>query len=654
MFRSITNKIALALMILLIISFCAISAVSYFTSEKKVIELVSEKEEQVLKDIKGVTDTFFDEYLGYVKKASSAIADLQSGDEIMEFILLEKKVSNSVISYVYYGDEDGRFFQSDGKRTTVADNYDPRTRGWYKSTKEKNKEIYTEPRVTSTNDLVVTFTAPVTKNGKFVGVAGIDVDVKKVSDKIIEIGNTGDGGYAYVMRKDGTMLFSDVASEVGTILPATKVVSEKYANKEFDENGLISYKNSKNQDVTAKILPINDDGWLATVAIGADTFSNHTMPILKAQLMLAVLFIVILSAIVFVLLKRSLKPIGVIQEKLSDTFKFITYESSTAPSKLDIHTTDEFGVMSEEINKNIDKVIAGIKKDNTMLEELNVAANNMIRGNLGVKLSENPNNPSLIKLKDLLNTFFSSISQNLGSVINILNSYSKNDYTAKIELRDDIEADLKAMMVGINNAGDAISAMLNSNLNQAQILEEKATMLAESMRNLTDGASKQADSIQESAAAVEQMSSSMNAISQKTGDVIRQSEEIKNIIVIIRDIADQTNLLALNAAIEAARAGEHGRGFAVVADEVRKLAERTQKSLGEIEANTNVLAQSINEMSESIKEQAEGINMINRSVAQIDNVTKENRSVVSNTNDVTSEIDGMAKVILTDVRKNKF
>ena len=654
MFRSITNKIALALMILLIISFCAISAVSYFTSEKKVIELVSEKEEQVLKDIKGVTDTFFDEYLGYVKKASSAIADLQSGDEIMEFILLEKKVSNSVISYVYYGDEDGRFFQSDGKRTTVADNYDPRTRGWYKSTKEKNKEIYTEPRVTSTNDLVVTFTAPVTKNGKFVGVAGIDVDVKKVSDKIIEIGNTGDGGYAYVMRKDGTMLFSDVASEVGTILPATKVVSEKYANKEFDENGLISYKNSKNQDVTAKILPINDDGWLATVAIGADTFSNHTMPILKAQLMLAVLFIVILSAIVFVLLKRSLKPIGVIQEKLSDTFKFITYESSTAPSKLDIHTTDEFGVMSEEINKNIDKVIAGIKKDNTMLEELNIAANNMIRGNLGVKLSENPNNPSLIKLKDLLNTFFSSISQNLGSVINILKAYSNNDYTAKIELRDDIEADLKAMMVGINNAGDAISAMLNSNLNQAQILEEKATMLAGSMRNLTDGASKQADSIQESAAAVEQMSSSMNAISQKTGDVIRQSEEIKNIIVIIRDIADQTNLLALNAAIEAARAGEHGRGFAVVADEVRKLAERTQKSLGEIEANTNVLAQSINEMSESIKEQAEGINMINRSVAQIDNVTKENRSVVSNTNEVTSEIDSMAKVILTDVRKNKF
>ena len=331
MFRSITNKIAFALMILLIISFSAISAVSYFTSEKKVVELVSEKEEQVLKDIKGVTDTFFGEYLEYVKKASSAITSLQSGDEIMDFILLEKKISDSIITYVYYGDEDGRFFQSDGKRTTIADNYDPRTRGWYKSTKEKNKEIYTEPRVTSTKDLVITFTAPVTKNGKFAGTVGIDIDIKKISDKILEIGMTKDGGYAYIMKKDGTMLFFEDSSKVGTILPATKVVSEKYTKKEFDSNGLITYKNSKDQDVIAKILPINEEGWLATVAISADTFSSHTMPILKAQLTLAVLFIVILSAIVFFLLKRSLRPIGVIQEKLTDTFKFITYESTTPP-----------------------------------------------------------------------------------------------------------------------------------------------------------------------------------------------------------------------------------------------------------------------------------------------------------------------------------
>ncbi|MEA1982112.1 MAG: methyl-accepting chemotaxis protein, partial [Campylobacterota bacterium] len=104
-------------------------------------------------------------------------------------------------------------------------------------------------------------------------------------------------------------------------------------------------------------------------------------------------------------------------------------------------------------------------------------------------------------------------------------------------------------------------------------------------------------------------------LSQNMETLSKDASEVKNVLVIISDIADQTNLLALNAAIEAARAGEHGRGFAVVADEVRKLAERTQKTLAEINATINVVVQSIGDASTQMSANSDEIQEL-ASIAQ--------------------------------------
>ncbi|WP_459813862.1 methyl-accepting chemotaxis protein [Campylobacter concisus] len=375
--------------------------------------------------------------------------------------------------------------------------------------------------------------------------------------------------------------------------------------------------------------------------------ANTELIISSIVIAICILLMLLVSTLIG---KNLISGIDQTKNGLVKFFDFLNNKTNKAEF-LDRSGSDEIGQMSALINENIKQIEANLSEQNNFIKEANTFVNQIGKGNYVAQLNADTSNPALSQLKqtfkDLQIALKHAIAENGDDVLNLLESFKKQDFTKRLE-------DDGKMAVGINALGEEIAKMLRANLDQAHVLEEKAEALSQSMKELTQGANVQASSLQESAAAVEQMSSSMNAISQKTSDVIRQSDEIKNIITIIRDIADQTNLLALNAAIEAARAGEHGRGFAVVADEVRKLAERTQKSLTEIEANTNVLAQSINEMSESIKEQSEGINMINQSVAQIDTLTKENVVIVNKANEVTSDVDDMAKAIVNEVRKNKF
>ena len=375
--------------------------------------------------------------------------------------------------------------------------------------------------------------------------------------------------------------------------------------------------------------------------------ANTELIISSIVIAICILLMLLVSTLIG---KNLISGIDQTKNGLVKFFDFLNNKTNKAEF-LDRSGSDEIGQMSALINENIKQIEANLSEQNNFIKEANTFVNQIGKGNYVAQLNADTSNPALSQLKqtfkDLQIALKHAIAENGDDVLNLLESFKKQDFTKRLE-------DDGKMAVGINALGEEIAKMLRANLDQAHVLEEKAEALSQSMKELTQGANVQANSLQESAAAVEQMSSSMNAISQKTSDVIRQSDEIKNIITIIRDIADQTNLLALNAAIEAARAGEHGRGFAVVADEVRKLAERTQKSLTEIEANTNVLAQSINEMSESIKEQSEGINMINQSVAQIDTLTKENVVIVNKANEVTSDVDDMAKAIVNEVRKSKF
>jgi methyl-accepting chemotaxis protein len=159
-----------------------------------------------------------------------------------------------------------------------------------------------------------------------------------------------------------------------------------------------------------------------------------------------------------------------------------------------------------------------------------------------------------------------------------------------------------------------------------QIAEQNKKDIEEAGRSLT-GTKKH---IVEMVDSIRIQAEAETALAQKFTRLYSEADQVKSVLTVINDIADQTNLLALNAAIEAARAGEHGRGFAVVADEVRKLAERTQKSLVDINSTIGVITQAINEASDEMNKDSQTARQISQSSAVIEEIVSKSVSVIDN------------------------
>ena len=488
----------------------------------------------------------------------------------------------------------------------------------------------------------------------------------------------------------------------------TKKLNELFTEGDFEAAQMFYFrKYLKDYDSMRDLIDFFTEASYKVVSKNQDHTSSLISHSFTIFIIIGILSIAIALFFTITLGRTINKSIMDFRDGLLSFFSFLNRESSNV-DLLNASSKDEISQLASIVNENIANTKSLIEKDTALINEVKDVVENVKIGNLNNTIKQSTPNKELEELKTIFNEMIEIISSNISSdlneIKNALEQYQKLNFSHRIKNASGNTVE------GLNTLANIINEMLVKNKTNGLTLQSSAGSLLNIVENLSVSSNEAAASIEETAAALEEITSNINQNTQTVAKMASNANELKlssndgekmanetthameeineqvssinEAISVIDQIAFQTNILSLNAAVEAATAGEAGKGFAVVAQEVRNLATRSAEAANEIKSivenatlkandgkniankmiqgyeglnnNISTTLELITSVEYSSKEQQSGINQINNAVNQLDTQTQKNATVANDAKSIANHTQIIADEIVKDANEKEF
>jgi len=595
------GRITLVVSLMLIVSL----SISNFLSYRQLSTAVGQNIDTFSQTKVDTTSDKINAWFQTIKSSLAGVAPAFAYAENDAEILSMVKQANAAIrvTEVLVGYEDGRSYAANLGQLSVSE-YDPRTRGWYINAKRENRTYITDIYQDAfTKNLLISIAEPFYKNDQLQGVMIADIELTVLNQIVND--SVFDHSVTKLLDNEGVIVASTAdISDPGKSKLADDADYKLLQDRVLQEhNGQVEFS-ANNSDKISYFKTIKLDNhvdWHLVATIDKAANYQQIDDNLRESVTTAIILIVVISAFIALILKQVYRPILELKETVID----LADGNADLTQRLKADKDDDLGQIAQAVNRFIGNL-------QTIMLEISASTQHISAGITDLKTQTDANDAVLLNHADETQQVVVAVNQMSCTADSVAQSAALSADFTQQSSRD---ADNSRLVV--QDAVDGVDKLVNE---------------------------------------VEAMESYIQTMNEDT-------HKISSVLGVIGEIADQTNLLALNAAIEAARAGEQGRGFAVVADEVRTLAARTQKSTSEISdmltklrSGTDTVVSAMSNTKDSCQQTAiktasvhENLDSMSNSVTQINDLGLQITTAANEQNAVTEEINRNMTAIQTMV-----